>query len=86
MTDAGSVPCSTTNTQNPNPYPVAIFLPVPPGNATLPRERDRPKLGVLASVQASLLSVFSGGLESVLEATPFAVQGLDAVGCGWQPL
>ena len=52
----------------------------------MPRERDRPKLGVLAAVRASLFSVFSGGLESVLEATSIAVNGLEAVGCGWQPL
>ncbi len=63
---------------------LGFFLPVPPLNASLPRERDLPKLGVLAPVQASLFPVFSGGLESVLEATSFAVNGLDAVGCGWQ--
>ena len=30
--------------------------------------------------------VFSGGLESVLEATSFGIKGLDAVGCGRQTL
>lgn len=38
----------------------------------MPRERDHPKLGILDSVQASLFSVFSGGLESVLKTTSFA--------------
>jgi S-adenosylmethionine synthetase len=33
----------------------------------LPRERDRPKLDILASAHASLFSVCSGGLESVLD-------------------
>ena len=32
--DAGSVPCSTTITQNPNPYPVGIFF------ARSPRKRN----------------------------------------------
>jgi len=33
--DAGSVPCSTTNTQSPNPYRLGFFLPVPPVKTAL---------------------------------------------------
>lgn len=28
--DSVSIPFTSTNTQNPNPYPVGIFLPDPP--------------------------------------------------------
>jgi hypothetical protein len=45
----------------------------------LPRERDLPKLAVLALVWASLFPVFSGGLESVLEALCCAVDDQQAI-------
>jgi antitoxin PrlF len=48
----------------------------------LPRERDHPKVGVLAPVWPSLFPVFSGGLESVLEATSISVNGLDEKAIG----
>lgn len=34
--DAGSVPCSTTNTPNPNPHRLGFFLPVTPVLARFP--------------------------------------------------
>ena len=52
----------------------------------LPRERDHPKVGALAPIRASLFSVFSGGLASVLEAAGFSVRGLHEVSCGWRLL
>ena len=56
------------------------------GSGSLPRERHPSKPCVFAPADASLFSVFSGGLASVREPTSFASAGLEAVSCGWQLL
>ncbi len=60
--DAGSVPCSTTNTQNPNPHRLGFFLPVPPVLARFPGLSElQPSALMFAQVLMSIRSIIFAG-------------------------
>jgi hypothetical protein len=85
----GSIPPRATTIQKTNHSRLVFFVCVPQcwrDFRAWPRERRPCEGGVFAPTDASLLSVFSGGHASVLEAISFAGAGLEAVGCGWQLL
>ena len=72
IADAGSVPCSATIYQKPNPYRLGVFCPFPQcwrGFQTWPREHHTSKPCVFIPTDASLFSVFFGHA-SVLEVKP----------------
>ena len=71
--DAGSVPCSSTIHQKPNPYRLGFFCPFPQcwrGFQTWPREHHTSKPCVFIPTDSSLFSVFFVGHASVLEVKP----------------
>jgi len=87
ITDAGSVPCSATNTRIPTLIGWDFFCAFPRcwrRLRTWPRERHPCKVAIIAPDDASLFSVFSSGRASVLHSVFLSGAGLEAVGCGSQ--
>lgn len=82
------MPHASTNYHEPNPYRL-VFFACPlrwRGFRAWPRERHPGQPRVSAPADASLLSIFSGGLASVVEATSFADVDLATSGCDRQLL
>ena len=77
------------NSKN-QPFSVGFFLACAPpcwrGFRAWPRERLPSEPCVFTHADASLFSVFSGGLASVRETTSCNDAGLEVDGCGWQLL
>ena len=84
LSDAGSIPAASTNTQNPNPYPVGIFLSVPPFRRVSARgslDRQPRAGGRLGTFKPRFLYLLSTRLLSGLSVISSNDARLQASGC-----